>query len=219
MKSYGSATTTYLAGRYGIVSRVLFWVSPRDFGAPTVKYPVGFWTGAQDMDFTIDSVVRTYHGAGTILQPEPITTSIGLNVRRHELPVIPLSDEMVDIFRTYELRLAPLEIHRALFYPADMTLVEEPHRLFKGYVDEVVLPTPEIGGEATARITIASTARNLTKTVPQKRSDVVQQMRGGDRFRRYTDISGAVDVWWGEKKHRPSEGGFGGLTGGLVDLV
>ncbi|PKP67336.1 MAG: hypothetical protein CVT86_01935, partial [Alphaproteobacteria bacterium HGW-Alphaproteobacteria-8] len=102
--------------------------------------------------------------------------------------------------RGYDARLAPVEIHRAFFAPASGELIEAPHRVFKGWIDAISLPTPEVGGQGAVEVTLASSARALTRPLALKKSDESQRRRSDDRLRRYTDISGSVDVYWGEAK-------------------
>ena len=199
MRSYDAATLAAFQTREGICARVLIWVVAKNrvTGDPEA---MGLWTGADDRTFTIGAETRTYIGAGAIMQIPPIRMQAGLSVRMQRMTLSPLSAAVADLIRTYEARLAPLEIHRALFSTGDGSLIAPPHRVWKGFVDEVEITQAETGGEATCEVTAASSARLLTRTLPLKRSDATQQLRSGDRFRRYVDVSGKVDVWWGEFK-------------------
>lgn len=68
-------------------------------------------------------------------------------------------------------------------------------------VDEMEVTTDPGSGETRCEVTVASSARYLTRTLTLKRSDASQSRRLGDRFLRYADVSGEVDVYWGEKRH------------------
>jgi hypothetical protein len=128
----------------------------------------------------------------------------GLVVRMQRLTLSPLSPEVAQMLRGYDPRLAPVEIHRALFYPESRELVAEPRRVFKGWIDQAPITTPEIGGAAMAEVSLASAARALTIPLAAKKSDETQRRRGDDRFRRYADVSGQVEVWWGEARANPT---------------
>jgi len=128
----------------------------------------------------------------------------GLVVRMQRLTLSPLSPEVAQMLRGYDPRLAPVEIHRALFYPESRELVAEPRRVFKGWIDQAPITTPAIGGAAMAEVSLASAARALTIPLAAKKSDETQRRRGGDRFRRYADVSGQVEVWWGEARANPT---------------
>ncbi|TAG28566.1 MAG: hypothetical protein EAZ40_03425, partial [Rhodobacterales bacterium] len=79
-----------------------------------------------------------------------------------------------------------------------------------GIVDEVELSISPDDGKVTCDVTVASSARYLTRTLTLKRSDASQRRRSDDRFLRYADVSGEVDVYWGEK--RPAGGSVGVQT-------
>lgn len=221
MRTYDSATATHLASATGIMARLLIWIRAKDRGTGA-EATLGLWNGDDHQDFTIGGVTRTYFGAGGLLGIEPIVYSTGVQVRMHRVSLSPLAPEVAQVIRGYEPRLAPVEIHRALFDPATLALVAEPHRVFKGWIDDVTITTPQLGGEASCDVTLASAARALTRTLPLKKSDESQKRRSGDRFRRYADISAAVDVFWGEARARaatspaapmpgiPKSGGGGG---------
>lgn len=200
MRTFDTATSTAMSAP-GIVARVLVWVRARD-RSTGVEATLGLWNGDDTASITVGGVARTYYGAGALLGVDPIVYSAGVQVRMQRVSLSPLSPEVAQAIRGYEPRLAPVEIHRALFDPATMALVAEPHRMFKGWIDDVSITTPEIGGDAMCEVTLASAARALTRTLPLKKSDESQKLRSGDRFRRYADISAAVDVYWGEARAR-----------------
>lgn len=200
MRSFDTATATALAASE-IVARALVWIRAKDRSTGTEE-TIGLWTGEDVASFTINGQARTYYGAGALLAIEPIVSQSGLVVQMSRMTLSPLAPEVAQAIRGYEPRLAPVEIHRALFDPLTMGLVAEPHRVFSGWIDEVVLTTPEASGEATVEVTMASAARGLTRTLPLKKSDETQKRRSGDRFRRYADVSAAVDVFWGEARAR-----------------
>lgn len=202
MRSYDAATLAALQTRAGIIARVLVFVTARN-RSTGLPQQLGLWTGGYDRTFTIGGSPRAYVGAGAITKVSPITMQAGVVVRMQRLTLSPLSQTVADLIRTYDARFGPVEIHRALFSTDDNSLISEPHRLYKGFIDELEVTTPEVGSDATCEVSLASTARLLTRTLALKKSDATQQLRSGDRFRRYIDISGAVTVWWGEKRGKP----------------
>ncbi|MCU0826660.1 MAG: hypothetical protein MUE52_04480 [Tabrizicola sp.] len=217
MRSYDAPTLAALQTRSAVVVRILIWVAARNrtTGDPET---LGLWTGAYDRDFTINGGTRAYAGAGGIMEIPPIKYQSGLGVRMQRMVLSPISTVVADLIRTYDSRFAPIEIHRALFSPLDGSLVAEPHRLWKGFVDEVEVKETGTPGEATCEVVAASSARLLTRTLTLKASDATQQLRGGDRFRKYADVSGKVDVWWGEMKGGGGGSGGGGLLGPILAL-
>lgn len=199
MRSFDANTAAHISSATGFYARVLIWIIAKDrsTGAPT---PLGLWNGDDVLSFTIGGVARTYYGAGALLGIDPIIYGSGTFVRTTRANLSPIAPEVAQVIRGYDPRLAPVEIHRALFDAETMALIAEPHRVFKGWIDEVRITTPEIGGDASCEVTMASAARALTRTLPLKKSDETQKLRGSDRFRRWADISALVDVYWGERR-------------------
>lgn len=199
MRSYDAATLAALQTRAGVCARILIWVVAKN-RVSGLDEALGLWTGAEDRTFTIGAENRLYAGAGAIMQIPALKLQAGLSVRMQRMTLSPISTVVADLIETYQSRFAPIEIHRALFSTEDGALIAEPHRVWKGFIDEVEITRAETGGEATCEVTAASSARLLTRTLPLKKSDATQQLRSGDRFRAYVDVSGKVDVCWGEKK-------------------
>jgi hypothetical protein len=209
MRSFDAPTLAQFQNRTALAARILIWAVARNRGTGAEE-SLGLWTGAQDASFTIAGSPRTYVGAGSILEIPPIVTQSGIAVRMQRFSLSPLSPAVATLIRTYDARFARIEIHRALFDPVTGVLVSEPHRLFKGIIDEVALPIDPKTGETRCDVTCASSARYLTRTLPLKRSDATQRRRLDDRFLRFVDVSGEVDVYWGEK--RPPGGRVGTQT-------
>lgn len=196
MRSFDAPTLAAVQNRSEIAVRVLIWVMARNRGTGAVE-ALGVWNGGYDRQFTIGGVPRTYVGAGALMGVPPLTYEVGLNVRQTRLTLSPIDDAVGALIRTYDCRLAPMQIHRAVFDPVTTALVSEPHRLFKGIVDELEV-TRNAKGEVACEMVVAGSARYLTKVLTLKRSDASQQLRSGDRLLKYADVSGEVDVWWGE---------------------
>lgn len=208
MRSYDSTTAAYLAGQSDIVAHVLLWIAARnrDTGATET---IGFWTGDDHQVFTIQGEARTYYGAGDVLEVPPLTYEAGLRVRMHRFGLASLAPEVALMLRGYEPRLAPIDVHRALFYASNGALAADPHRVLSGSIDEAQITVPETGGQGSASITVASSARALTRSLPICKSDAQLQKRAGDRFRRHVDVSGSVEVFWGSKRGRVGQAGRG----------
>jgi hypothetical protein len=77
-------------------------------------------------------------------------------------------------------------------------MIDAPHRVLTGFVDEADLSRPVSGGQASCYLSIVTTARLLTFDLPNKNSDSNQQRVLGDRFLRHADAS--ADVWWGAQR-------------------
>ena len=199
MRSYSPSELTYLQSRGGFTAKSLLWVSARNRSTGATE-SLGLWTGDEDRSFTIGGASRLYYGAGSILGIDAITMQAGVGVRLQRVSLSILTPEVQQLFKGYDAGLAPVEIHRALFDPLSGDLIAEPQRVWKGFVDQAPEHTPELGSEGGMDVSLASAARALTKGLSLTKSDAVQQLRSGDRFNRYADVSGSVTVVWGEKR-------------------
>lgn len=198
MRALPSQLAAFLATRPGAV-RVhgLIWITARDRLTGSTA-TLGLWNGPDTQAFDIGGL-RTYYGAGSILGLERIVYGSGLDVRMHTFTLAAISPEVEQAVRGYEARLAPVEVHGLVIDPVTNAVVGAPWVMLRGWVDEVEITTPGVGSEGGIALRIASATRALTRTLSLKRGDASQELRQGDRFRRYAEISGTATVAWGEK--------------------
>ena len=202
MRAYDGSTSAFLTAQSGMMARSLVWVSARNRSTGATE-TMGIWDGDDHQDFTIGGVVRTYFGAGSVLALDPITMATGLDVRMQRLTLAPVAPKVEMLIRGYDVRLAPVEVHRALFDPVTRALIAEPLRTFLGWIDSVSIPTPVVGGQASIEVTLASLGRSLTQSLALKQSDETLRLRAPtDGFRKYAALSGTVDTVWGENRAR-----------------
>jgi hypothetical protein len=197
MRDYSPAELAYLQSRNGFKIHALLWVLVRD-RTSGARVGVGLWTGEEERDFLIDGATRTYGGAGAVLGLDAIVMQTGLTVRMQRLNLSPLAPEAVAMIRDYDAGLAPAQIHRAMFDPGLGDLIAAPRRIWKGVVDSAPIKTAELGGQSNVPLALSSSAQSLTKGLSLTKSDATQQLRGGDRMRRYKGKTGQVSVSWGE---------------------
>jgi len=127
-------------------------------------------------------------------------TSRWKSTRTIKISLSPISEAVRKAIREYDARLAPVEIHRGLLDLDTRNLIAPPRPRFVGEVNGAPIETPAAGGEGSVSLSVVSHTRALTKTNAAKKSDETQKLRGGDRFRRYSDVAGQIEFWWGEKK-------------------
>ncbi len=197
MKALTPATAAWLAARMDMSARLLLWIAARNRVSGAAE-PFGLWTGDQDQTFVIEGVTRTYAGGGGLISVAEIVHSAGLSVRMQRATLSPLHPAVAQGFFTHDARFAAVELHLALFEPGSAVLIDNPRRAFRGTIDAAPVTTPEVGGEASFEVAMASGSRDLTRSLAIKKSDESQRLRGGDRFRQYADVSGAVPVFWGD---------------------
>lgn len=200
MRTFDTATQAYLDSRDGMHAEGFIWITAKNriSGAPE---SVGIWTGGYPTALVIDGVTRNYDGAGGLLEIEDMSSDIGVSVRNIQVRLAGMDPSVEAAVRLYDSRFAPVEIHRAIFDLENEGMVGEPHRVWKGFIDTVDIKTDEVGGSVTCELSLVSNAQLLTRTLAQKKSDDSQRLRSsGDRFRRYSTLTGQIPLFWGEKK-------------------
>lgn len=200
MRSYDASTLTYINARAGIVARHLLWVIAKNRSTGEAE-TMGLWNGEQEAEFTIRGETRTYIAAGAFLGFEEIRAGTGLDVQIHNFSLSGISSDVDQLIRGYDSRLARVEAHRALYDLNDNTLVAEPIRVLKGWVNHITFVTGENAGLSDVTMSVASASRALTRTLGAVRSHAAQQAAfPDDDFRKHVDISRAVGVRWGPKQ-------------------
>jgi hypothetical protein len=200
MRAYDPTTLSHAASASGLVAQVLLWVEARDpTGQPA---PVGLWTGEDDRSITVAGQSRLYEGAGELLAIEPITYRQGLDARLHKMVLSGLGADTEALLTGTDARLAPADLYRVIMDAATREIVGSPHRLIRGWVNELVINTGQISGQdagkSTVELTLATSARALTRSLALKYADATQQANTpGDGFFRWAAISGQVQVKWG----------------------
>ena len=204
MRDYSPSEIAHLEAMSGVRARILVWITAAPVGGGATPESIGLWNGVDTRVIEVAGESRSYHGAGALIGIEPIVSAVGTDVRMLRARLASAAPQVVAAVRGYDLRLAPVEIHRWLTDPLTTLAIAPPRRLLKGWIDGSTILTPEPGGEGEITLTIASAALALTRTLTQRWSDASLSLRGGDRLLRYADVSGSVPVWWGEKRHDPT---------------
>lgn len=199
MRNFDPSTLSTLQDRSGIIARQMIWFSAKNRTTGATE-TIGFWNGDDHVTLTIDGDERTYFGAGTTMRVPRIITEVGIQARTHRITFSAVAAETLIALRQYNARHAPVEIHRALYDINTRSLVSEPHRVFKGWINNAPIPRKPPGEDATLDISLTSSARALTRNLALMKSDESQKLRADDRFRKYADISGDVTTYWGEVK-------------------
>lgn len=205
MRDLNTAVVTHLQSRKGVIPRDFVWITAKDRNTGTPE-STGFWNG--DDTVTLDVIsglsglpeTRTYIGWGDLGKVDSIPLVSDLTIRTINISVSHLSAAVQQMIRGYDVRLAPVEVHRGFFDLDTRNIIAAPRPRFLGYVNGAGIETPPVGGEGAARLAVVSHTRALTKTNSAKRSDETQKRRSGDRFRRYSDVAGQWTFFWGEKK-------------------
>lgn len=198
--AYDSPTITTLQSGQ-LVLRDFLYVRGKDSdGDPA---PFGFWTGTDDVTTNVISATdgstesRDFIGGGTLLDVPAIVDTIGLEARSVDFGLSQIHSAVADMIRGNNIRVAVVELHRGVYDPDTWTLVSTPFPRFLGRVDGAHVETAAIGGQGGITLSAMSNAIDLTRTNPALKSDETQRLRSDDRFRRYADTAGDIQVFWG----------------------
>lgn len=198
--SWSVSAQNHLLSRVGVMPRWLLWVAAKEFGTLAAA-PLGLWNGEDDLEFTIGGSPRTYLGALSRFEVEPITYGTGLDVRTLQLTLAANAPETEDLVRGFVIRLAPVELHLALFDPATTDLIDV-QPMFRGFVNRAPLSTPAMGDGDSVTFELVSRMRTMALPGPAlKKTDQSQRLRNsGDSFRQYGAVASEVATEWVKKK-------------------
>ena len=185
--------------RRGVEGKALVWVRARN-RSTGLPESIGFWSGDDHENFTIDGQSRTYFGAGNVISIPPIRSVAGLKTVYHTITLPPFTDEVRTALLQYDSRLAAVEVHVAAFDIDTGIMMSNPIRMIKGQLQEAPLNIAEKGGRnSSVNLKVASSARRLSLGVPIYRSrDALEARAPTDRGREYIDVAGDWIVPWGE---------------------
>lgn len=204
--TYDVDTITALASG-AIVLRDILTIKGKNNGGTPV--PFVYWTGEDNIIVNVAPLgggtpeSRNALGGATLLDVPPMVDAIGLEARGVSFGLDHISSASgspMDAVYGNNIRVARVELHRALFDPATWNLVSTPHLIFAGRVDGASVNDAAAGGEGGLSLDAISSAIDLTKTNPAMESDEQQRLRSGDRFRRHGDTAAQVETWWGQNK-------------------
>lgn len=189
-----------------IVVRDLLTVSGKTLGGSAAEFD--YWTGEDNVSINVlplgqvTPVSRNYVGGSTLLDVPAIVDAIGLEARSITFGLDHISTvtgSPMDMVYGNNVRVARVELHRALFDPATWNLVSTPVLMFAGRVDGASVDDAAADGQGGLSLEAQSSAIDLTRRSMAMESDEQLRLRG-DRFRRYGDTAGQVETWWGQNK-------------------
>jgi len=199
MRTLPAPIAAHLGAATGFAVAVLIWIVARNRTTGAAE-ALGLWTGADVQSIMVDGQARTYHGAGALLDLDPVTSSANLAERSWSFRVSPVAPEVIAAVRLYDARLAPVEVHEWHYDPATGLPLAAPVRVFRGTLMQVEFPVPALGQDASGTIRCVSDAWRLTRGLTLTRSEAALRARtgGADGFRRYNALRN-VPTAWGER--------------------
>lgn len=188
------------------VERHLVWLAPRN-RATNAVVPAGLWSGEGFAEIDVidpatgDTVRRAYHGAGQLLAVEPPQWRQGLDIIPMRLTLSPISAEVEDLARGYDLRGTEVQVHRLWLDPETRAPLAPGQPWLAGLANAAPITTPVDGGTASLQLTIVPGAtRALTVGNPSILGDEMwARTRSGDHFLRDIAKTGTRVVPWGTR--------------------
>lgn len=200
MRTLEQAVAIHLRERGAKHAHLLIRMQGRDRTTGNVE-TIGFWTGADHENFIVEGQSQLFFGAGTLMKVNPLVSEAGLQVRTTRMQFSAIPAEVQLAARGYDIRRQPARLYVQYFNPETHQAIGGPQRVFKGFSEGLEIIRPELGGIAEITLSLMSTARQLTKTLSLKKSNVALLARAPlDGFRKYSDVSGAVEALWGEMR-------------------
>lgn len=205
MKSYSANTVAALAARR-LMPRDFVWIVARDrtSGDPVT---VGFWSDLANVTALVvdpdtgNPVLRTFYGAGSLIQVTDIPAIVGVSVERVTVTMSQLHDQVEEAIRLYDCQQARIEIHTGLLDPDSRKLVDPATPMFVGFIDFIEIKTPAENEDGAAILTCTSGTQEMLRSNPSTRSHADQQIRApGDDFFLDAAVCGDWDHYWGDVK-------------------
>lgn len=203
---YDSETIAALQGGSLIVRDVLT-VHGKTLGGASKTFV--YWTGEDNIVINVEpvgggsAISRNALGGGTLLDVPAIVDAIGVEARSITIGLDHIdtaAGSPMDMVFGNNVRVARVELHRAIYDAETWNAVSTAHLMFAGRVDGANVDDAAAGGEGGLALDAVSSAIDMTRTNPAMESDEQQKLRAGDRFRQYGDSAAQVETWWGMAK-------------------
>ena len=170
---------------------------------------LGMWLGKrteiiQVLDLFTHVISNHTFYVGGLLELPSVQYESGLNVRPLNIRLSAIDDSVLAAFRLYNARGAKIQGWRRTYDNSWNPISIEPW--FKGYINNLSVTHPSVGGEASIDAEIVSTAMMLTVSSDLTASDAFYKTRG-DAIMKYADNTGTWDVPWGvqDDKDHPED--------------
>lgn len=180
----------------------MFWWVPRDreSGDPV---PDGYHSRKGVRSFNVlpadTGTPESREFVGTdLVNISSIARVSGLSIQTVTVTLLGVSDRVNDLIRTYEPKLAPVEVFRGWFSTITRQLVAPAVSRFVGFVDDVEIKRAAEGSQGNVILTCRSDSQELTRYNPDTRSDASQKLRSAtDNFFADATVVGGWELFWG----------------------
>lgn len=186
-----------------LVPRDFLWIKVRN-RANNAPFSYGVWSDLGSVTVPVlepssgIEASRLYRGAGALVEISPVVMLSGLTVQTVTVSLSNLDSDVLALLQDFDMRRAPIELHRGYLDPVSMRLVAPAVPRFWGFVDEAPITTPAEGDVGGIELVCASQTQDLTRSSSAKRSDADQRRRSAtDGFFRHAATVGQWSITWG----------------------
>lgn len=201
MQTFDSAVESALAAG-ALVPRDFLWIVARNRSTGAAQ-PWGAWSGLGTISATVlhpetgAETVRSFDGAGDLVQVDGVRLVLGLTVQTVQITLSQVAADVDQLVRTWDARFARVELFRGFLDPTSDQLVAPAIPRFVGFVDKAPVVTPQEGGTGGVRLSCASMVQELTRAESHKRSDADQRRRDPtDTFYQHAATVGSWQIFW-----------------------
>jgi hypothetical protein len=203
MRSYSPAVQAALeAGRLKLRRSIWCTVRNRSTDAP---YSEGYWSETYSRELTVfdpatgSNSTRTYYGAGTLIEMDPLPRTATLQVKRPSVRFSQVNPRVDELFRDYDAKHAPVEVHTILFDPDTGEQVEAGEVEFIGRVNELVVNQPAAGEPGSVEFKLVSRLQEINRKFSSTRSgaDQKRERNAADTFHDDNEVAAEFDLPWG----------------------
>lgn len=163
-----------------------------------------FWDGVLPVDIEVVGGAtglleqRPFAADGALLKVSSIRLTSDLTIRPATFQLNPLHPRVALMMKNYDVRLAPVEIHRAALDVDTRLPVAPPRCRFLGFMEIPKRVKPKVNEEGSLTFNCISETVQLVRINPAKRSDESQKLRQGDRMMKYAEVAHEWEFPWGE---------------------
>ncbi|HWV44135.1 hypothetical protein [Pseudorhodoplanes sp.] len=187
-----------------LVARDFLWIIARDRESGAAV-PDGYWSGigttvADVVDPETGNVVsRSFDGAAGLIEISAIKRVSNVSVQNFTVTLSQVADRVNELVRTYDCKLAKVQVFRALYDPETGEMIEQAECRAFGFIDDIKITTPPEGEEGSVVLTCTTHTQEMTRANSDTRSDESQKVRSEtDAFFADTAVVGDWEMFWGK---------------------
>lgn len=197
------------ASANGLVVRDFVFIKALNTETDVVE-EIGLWSGDVPVTAPVirpsdgEEEVRVFQGVAGLMQVPAIPMTMKMEVRSIKLTFSNLSPYVINAVMVYNPKSRPIQIHRGVFDPQTMNLVDPAHCRFDGFINRVQIKRAKAGNDGIVSIECQSHARQLAMGKADKFSDEFFKRRGARQ--KHLDV--VPNIVWGQKDLVKESNGF-----------